>query len=82
MAERTHKKRPRDPNQLGKMIVDISVGETADHAAASERNKDPAAVSLGRRGGEKGGKARAKNLSAAKRAEIARRAANARWGKN
>jgi hypothetical protein len=43
------------------------------------RYKDPAAVSLGRRGGLKGGKARAKKLSAARRKAIAKRAAEARW---
>ena len=79
----TRKKRPRDPSQLGKMIVDISVGEIEDRAPTpKEQGKDPAAVSLGRRGGYKGGKARAKNLSAAKRSAIARKAANTRWQKN
>ena len=64
MATRTHKKRPRDPNQLGKMIVDISVGDVEDRTpTAEEQGKDPAAVSLGRRGGLKGGKARAKALT-------------------
>lgn len=43
--------------------------------------KNPAAVALGRLGGLKGGKARAKTLSAEKRKAIARKAANARWGK-
>jgi len=81
MANRTHKKRPRDPNQLGKMIVDISVGDVEDRAPTpEEEGKDPAAVSLGRRGGLKGGKARAKSLSRAQRAEMARNAANKRWG--
>lgn len=79
MANRTHKKRPRDPNQLGKMIVDISVGEVDDRDPAQER-KDAAAVSLGRKGGLKGGKARAKSLTKAQRAAIARNAANKRWG--
>jgi len=83
MANRTHKKRPRDPNQLGKMIVDISVGDAEDSPPAPDPNgKDPAAVSLGRRGGLKGGRARADNLSSQKRSEIARRAANARWRKS
>ena len=81
MANRTHKKRPRDPNQLGKMIVDISVGDVEDRAPTpEEEGKDPAAVSLGRRGGLKGGKARAKSLSRAQRAVMARNAANKRWG--
>jgi len=81
MANRTRRKRPRDPNQLGKMIVDISVGDVEDRAPTpEEEGKDPAAVSLGRRGGLKGGKARAKSLSRAQRAEMARNAANKRWG--
>lgn len=80
MANRTHKKRPRDPNQLGKMIVDISVGEVEDRApTAEEQGKDPAAVSLGRRGGLKGGHARAKSLSAEQRKRIAAKAAKLRW---
>jgi len=41
--------------------------------------KNPAAVSLGRLGGLKGGKARAKSLTAKQRAEIAKKAAKARW---
>ena len=41
--------------------------------------KNPAAVALGRLGGLKGGKARAKSLSANKRSEIAKKAAKARW---
>lgn len=43
--------------------------------------KDPAAVALGRRGGLKGGSARAKALTAKRRAQIARKAAAARWEK-
>lgn len=42
--------------------------------------KDPAAVELGRRGGLKGGRARAEKLTPARRSEIARKAAQARWG--
>jgi hypothetical protein len=44
-----------------------------------ERPKNPAAVALGRLGASKGGKARAAKLSAKKRAQIARKAAMARW---
>jgi hypothetical protein len=43
--------------------------------------KNPAAVALGRLGGLKGGKARAKKLSPAARKEIAQRAAKQRWAK-
>jgi len=44
-----------------------------------EKEKNPAAVSLGRLGGLKGGKARAAKLSAEERKKIARKAAQARW---
>ena len=45
------------------------------------KEKNPAAVALGRLGGLKGGKARAEGLSAKKRKEIAKKAAQARWSK-
>lgn len=73
-----HPKRPRDPNQLGKLIVDLSVGEADDSQnMPDESGKDPAAVALGK----KGGAARAVALSKKRRAEIAKKAANKRWGK-
>jgi hypothetical protein len=53
-------KRPRDPIQLGKLIVNIATGQVEDQL---EDNRDAAAVELGRRGGLKGGKARAAKLS-------------------
>jgi hypothetical protein len=77
MPERS-RKRPRDPNQLAKAIVDIATGEAQDDAPENV-GKDPAAVALGRKGGLKGGKARAAKLSAAERSEAARNAAKARW---
>lgn len=46
---------------------------------AENIDKNPAAVALGRLGGLKGGKARAKSLTATQRAEIAKKAAVARW---
>lgn len=64
-------KRPRDANQLAKMIVDIASGEQADKAPA----KDEAAVALGR----KGGNARAESMSPERRKEIAQKAAKSRW---
>jgi hypothetical protein len=71
------RKRPRDPNQLAKLIVDLATGETTDKAP--DDGKNPAAVALGRLGGKKGGKARAAKLSAERRREIARNAAKSRW---
>ena len=81
-GNRSRKKRPRDTNVLAKRIVDIATGETEDRAPTpEEQGKDPAAVSLGRRGGLKGGKARADSLSKEERSRIATKAARARWGK-
>lgn len=45
------------------------------------KRKNPAAVALGRKGGLKGGPARAVKLSAEELAESARRAAKDRWEK-
>ena len=68
--------RPRDPLQLGKLIVDIATGQVEDNV---EDGKDPAAVELGRRGGLKGGQARSARLSPEQRREIARKASAKRW---
>jgi len=73
-------KRPRDPNQLAQQIVDIATREAADEKK-NEKRKNPAAVSLGRLGGRKGGKARAEKLTPERRSKIARLAAQARYGK-
>lgn len=72
-------KRPKDTNQRAKSIVDIATGETEEQNP--DEGKNPAAVTLGKLGGLKGGKARAKKLSAEKRKEIAQKAAKARWKK-
>jgi hypothetical protein len=73
-------KRPRDLNQLAKAIMDEATGE-APPAKKPEREKDPNAVALGRKGGLKGGKARAEKLSSEERYRIAQKAARARWAK-
>jgi hypothetical protein len=71
-------KRPRDPNQLAKAIVDIATGQVQPPV-----DSEPSAASqLGRLGGLKGGHARAATLSAKQRKEIAQKAAAARWRKN
>jgi hypothetical protein len=71
-----HPKRPRDPNQLAKLIVDITTGECPND---SPKGPDSAAIQARRKGGVKGGKARAEKLSSTKRKIIARRAAAVRW---
>ncbi|ODU02066.1 MAG: hypothetical protein ABS79_00920 [Planctomycetes bacterium SCN 63-9] len=84
-------KRPRDPNQLAELIVGIATGEAPDEPTPSlsteptepaKPEKDPAAVSLGRRGGLKGGKARAASMTPEQRSEIAKKAATKRWNKD
>lgn len=74
------KKRPRDPNQRAYQIMLESTGQSPKYQPA-EREKNPAAVALGRLGGLKGGRARARKLSRRKRSQIAVKAARARWGK-
>ncbi len=71
-------KMPRDPNQLAKMIVDLATGNAPPEPEKPAKN--PAAVALGKLGGPKGGAARAKALSPAKRKAIAKKAAAKRWG--
>lgn len=73
----TKPKRPRDANQLAKFITDLATGEI--EMPKTDDGKDPAAVALGRKGGLKGGKARAESMTAKRRAEIAKKAAKARW---
>ena len=72
-------KRPRDPNQLAKSIIDIATGQAPDRdPTPEEQGKDPAAVALGK----KGGAARAAGMTAEKRSEIAKKAAQKRWGED
>lgn len=68
-------KRPTDPNQLAHLIVNQATGQIQPNA----EGKNPAAQALGRLGGLKGGHARAKALSKAKRSAIAKKAAQTRW---
>lgn len=75
-------KRPRDANQLAKLIVELATGQREDREPTpEEQGKAAFAVELGRIGGRKGGRARAKALSPERRKEIAQRAAAARWKK-
>ena len=76
MPERS-RKRPTDPNELAKQLVDEATGEAEPFDP--DGGKDPAAVALGRRGGLKGGKARAASMTPEERREAAKKAATARW---
>jgi hypothetical protein len=64
-------------NQIASSIVDALTGDKPHEAP--EREKNPAAVALGRLGGLEGGKARAAKLSAKRRKAIAQKAAKTRW---
>jgi hypothetical protein len=68
-------KRPRDPNQLAKLIVDIATGETSE----PDRSLTELRAS---KAGSVGGPARAKALTPTQRSEIASVAAQARWKKS
>ena len=73
-------KKHKDINQLAKSIVDIATGDNED----TTKDIDPikaAAAALGRKGGLKGGTARANSLTPERRAEIAKNAAAKRWSK-
>jgi hypothetical protein len=67
----------KDVNQIAAEILAAAIGELPEETAKGKKN--PAAVALGRLGGQKGGKARADALSPAKRKQIAKKAAAARW---
>lgn len=69
----TRAKRPRDTNQLAKLIVDISTGDVP------EVRSDPSKPPKGQAGGRAGGRARAIVLTPKRRKEIAKKAAKARW---
>ena len=69
-------KRPRDPVSLAKLIGDIATGQVED---GTDDGKSEAVIERGRKGGLKGGQARARALTHEKRSAIAKKAAKARW---
>jgi hypothetical protein len=78
-----HPKRPRDTNQLAKLMVDILTGQIEDREPTpEEQGKSAAAVTRGKAGGPKGGRTRAMKLTPEQRTEIARLAAQTRWKKS
>ncbi len=76
MPKRSSK--PRDLNAMAAAIVEQST-DPEDTGDDPYEGKNPAAVELGRLGGQKGGKARAAKLTAEERSEQAKKAADARW---
>ena len=80
-------KRPRDPNQLAKWIVDRSTSDAPETEMAPPPQPAPPVnlseymAAIGRKGGQIGGKRRLKTLTKVERSKIAAKAARARWGK-
>ena len=68
-----------DFNQIARRIVDQATSDAPTEPPAKE--KDPAAVARGRKGGLKGGKTRAAKLTADQRKASAKKAIKARWDK-
>jgi hypothetical protein len=80
-------KRPRDPNQLAKWVVDKSTSDMAESQEVQASTTAPPDLSaymaaIGRKGGQIGGKRRLKTMTKAARSKNAAKAARARWGKN
>ena len=71
---------PKDPIKNALRVVESAIGEKL-HPKLRKPRKNPHAVALGRKGGLKGGVARAANLSPEQRSRIAQDAAKARWKK-
>jgi len=78
MPDHPRSSRPRDVNSLAAFIVSEATDEDKSDPVDT---RDPAAVALGRRGGLKGGRARAEKLTPEQRSAIAARAARTRWSK-
>jgi len=82
MAKKRTTKKQADHQQLARKVLDAIAPDAESKASiedTTDDGKNPAAVALGRMGGKKGGPARAKKLSKARRSEIAAKAAAARW---
>lgn len=77
MAKR--KKKEHDFSVTAFRVVQEATGQTEEEANPEEKKFDP--VALGRKGGLRGGKARAEKLTPGQRKEIAQKAARARWQK-
>ena len=87
-AKQATEKRPgtakdHDFATVARRVVEQAIGEQLDGTPLPDpaAGKNPAAVTLGKLGGAKGGRVRAERLSARRRREIAKRAAKARWQK-
>jgi hypothetical protein len=79
---RSSKPLPKDSNKRAYEIVRLSTEEPEEKPPAPEKSEiSKYLAEIGRKGGLKGGKARAEKLSAKKRKASAKKAATARWNK-
>ena len=83
---RSSKRLPKDPNKLAYEVMRMSTEEEPEEKSKNPQKVAQEAISaylslIGKKGGLKGGPARAKKLSPKKRSEIAKKAALSRWGK-
>jgi hypothetical protein len=80
----TRSSKDRDYVVAARKVVERAIGENLDSTPLEDpdADKNPHAVALGRLGGQKGGYARAKKLSPARRKQIAKNAARKRWGED
>ena len=74
------KRRDHDLSVTAFRVVQEATGQTESESEQPKPRKDYDYKTLGRKGGLKGGKARAEKLTPEQRKEIARKAAYARWG--
>lgn len=81
MPRRSSKPKAHDFTVIARGVVEQAIGERLGGGPLEDPDagKNPHAVALGKMGGHKGGKARAKKLSARRRKQIAKSAASARW---
>lgn len=84
MAKKKRKPKSHDPASFAFGVMQHVVEATGDRPdepkpASDQSGKDPAAAALGRKGGLKGGPARAKKLGKKKLSEIGKKMAEKRW---
>ncbi|MGD0991163.1 MAG: hypothetical protein ABR998_01660 [Gemmatimonadales bacterium] len=70
-----------DTNEIAFRTVQAALGEGEKPEPPGHGSKHPAAVKRGRKGGKRGGTARAKKLSSRRKKAIARKASETRWHK-
>jgi hypothetical protein len=85
MPKRSSKRQHGDANESAHAVVQHVINkhdpDATDAKPARRKRKNPAAVALGRKGGLKGGRARAASMTPEQRAQAARKAALFRWSK-